>query len=106
LPLSSADPEKEQLELAKTKAAANLRRLKKENDDSDRESDSGGKKSMSKGIRKQDLALNQYENQIALDVVAPEDIPVGFEGNIEEARGIMSLMCHRYRRTRRYYRGT
>jgi ATPase family AAA domain-containing protein 1 len=80
LPLSSADPEKEQLELAKTKAAANLRRLKKENDDSDRESDGGGKRLMSKGVRKQDLALNQYENQIALDVVAPEDIPVGFEG--------------------------
>jgi len=26
------------------------------------------------------LILDQYENQIAMEVVAPEDIPVGFDG--------------------------
>ena len=39
---------------------------------------------MPRGIKKEDLALNQYENQIALDVVAPEDIPVGFEGSVKK----------------------
>lgn len=35
---------------------------------------------MPRGVRKEDLVLNQYESQVALEVVAPEDIPVGFEG--------------------------
>ena len=30
--------------------------------------------------RKEDLVLNQYEQMVALDVVAPEDIPTRFEG--------------------------
>ena len=30
--------------------------------------------------RKEDLVLNQYEQMIAAEVVAPEDIAVGFEG--------------------------
>ena len=43
-------------------------------------------------MRVEDLALNEYENQVALEVVAPEDIPVGFdaigglEGIIEELK--------------------
>ena len=32
-------------------------------------------------IRKEDLVLNQYEQMIATEVIAPEDIPVSFEGN-------------------------
>ena len=28
----------------------------------------------------EDLVLNEYENMVALEVVAPEDIPVGFAG--------------------------
>ena len=34
----------------------------------------------SMGPRKEDLILNQYEQTIASEVVAPEDIAVGFEG--------------------------
>ena len=32
------------------------------------------------GPRKEDLILNQYEQTIAVEVVAPEDITIGFEG--------------------------
>ena len=32
--------------------------------------------------RKEDLVLNQYEQMIAMDVVAPNDIPVSFEGRL------------------------
>jgi hypothetical protein len=39
--------------------------------------------------RKEDLVLNQYENQIAMEVVAPEDIPVGFEG--KSTKGLMDI---------------
>lgn len=35
-----------------------------------------------KRLRKEDLALNQYEQAIAMEVVAPEDIPVSFEGTL------------------------
>lgn len=43
-----------------------------------------------KRIRTEDLVLNQYESQIAMEVVAPEDIPVGFEGWIPTK---YSLIC-------------
>ena len=33
----------------------------------------------------EDLALNEYENLIALEMVAPEDIPVGFDGELNTA---------------------
>ena len=32
----------------------------------------------------EDLVLNEYENMVALEVVAPEDIPVGFAGEYFE----------------------
>lgn len=32
------------------------------------------------GPRIEDLDLNEYENMVALEVVPPEDIPVGFDG--------------------------
>ena len=31
-------------------------------------------------IRKEEFVLNQYEQTIAAEVVAPEDIAIGFEG--------------------------
>ncbi len=39
-----------------------------------------------KGPRVEDLVLNEYENMIALEVVAPEDISVGFDdiGGLDE----------------------
>ena len=31
--------------------------------------------------KKEELQLTQYERSIAMDLVAPEDIPIGFDGN-------------------------
>ena len=78
---TNIDPEKEIQEKARIKAVENLRRSRRikssaatgygeethTSDDSSR-------------IRIEDLALDQYESQIAVEVVSPEDIPVGFEG--------------------------
>ena len=79
---SAVDPEKEQHEQARLRAAANLRRLDRNDDEEDEGHDEarGGKKGVPRPPRKEDLVLNQYESQIAMEVVAPEDIPVGFEG--------------------------
>lgn len=79
---SHEDPEKAQHEQARLRAAANLRRLDKSRDDSDSEEDDDPKQpKKGKGrTKKEDLSLNQYESLIAMEVVAPEDIPVGFNG--------------------------
>ncbi|KAH8659060.1 P-loop containing nucleoside triphosphate hydrolase protein [Tricladium varicosporioides] len=77
LPLG-ADPEKEQHEQARVKAAANLRRLDRSKNDSDSDEDTDRRSRPSKA----ELQLDQYESQIALEVVAPEDIPVGFDADI------------------------
>jgi len=79
LPLGT-DPEKEQHEQARVKATANLRRLDRLKDDLDSEEDAGRGTDTSKRARKEDFNLDQYESQIAMEVVAPEDIPVGFDG--------------------------
>ncbi|KAK2760235.1 hypothetical protein FQN54_002302 [Arachnomyces sp. PD_36] len=71
------DPESQKKEEARKKSAAILRRLDGPAD-SDDESPSGRKKNPRKQ-RKEDLVLTQYEQAIAMDVVAPEDIPVSFE---------------------------
>ncbi|RKF54518.1 Protein MSP1 [Erysiphe neolycopersici] len=80
-----ADSEKEQHEQARLKAASNLRRLdQSKNDNSIGECKNGTDSSRRKP--KEDLVLDQYENQIALGVVAPDDIPVGFDdiGGLED----------------------
>ena len=81
LPLGN-DPEKEQHEQARVKAAANLRRLDKRRGegDSDSEDDSDRSRGKPRRTKKEDLVLDQYESQIALEVVSPEDISVGFDG--------------------------
>lgn len=80
LPLGT-DSEKEQHEQARVRAAANLRRLdKSRRQDDDSEDESGHATDGSRRPRKEDLSLDQYESQIAMEVVAPEDIPVGFDG--------------------------
>ena len=78
--LPTQDPEKEQHEQARVKAVANLRRLDRSRKDDDSEEYSGKEDNNSRRMRKEDLILDQYESQIAMEVVAPEDIPVGFDG--------------------------
>lgn len=87
---STHDAEREQHEQARLKAAANLRRLDavEDEDGYDSSEDSRGqrKKTRSRRPRREDLKLDQYESQIAMEVVAPEDIPVGFDdiGGLED----------------------
>ncbi|KAL4937645.1 hypothetical protein BDV06DRAFT_202446 [Aspergillus oleicola] len=78
--LDQNDPEKQKHEEQKRKSAAILRKL-----DGDRELDEAGSDNRSRPSRG-DLELNQYEQTIAMDVVAPNDIPVSFEdiGGLEE----------------------
>ncbi|KAL9129065.1 MAG: hypothetical protein Q9217_002372 [Psora testacea] len=60
----------------KSAAAAVLRRL----DPRDQDDGTQDAKAKVRRPRKEDLVLNQYEQMIAMDVVAPEDIPVKFDG--------------------------
>lgn len=83
--LTRLDPEAQQKEEARAKATAANRKLgailtgkrrKSHGDyDSDDETDSRGRRP-----RIQDLNLNTYEQTIAMEVVAPEEIPVTFDG--------------------------
>lgn len=78
LPLA-ADAEREQHEQARLRAVSNLRRLDRpSNEDSGDESESST--GAPKRSRKEDIVLDQYESRIAMEVVAPGDIPVGFDG--------------------------
>ncbi|KAL4902802.1 hypothetical protein BDW74DRAFT_57659 [Aspergillus multicolor] len=65
------DPDKQKKEEQQRKSAAILRKL---DGDIDETTDGAGQKS-----KKGDLVLSQYEQAIAMDVVAPEDIPVSFK---------------------------
>ena len=67
------DPESEQKEQARRKSAAILRRLDEPIDSDDDTQDARRRP------RKEDLVLSQYEQAIAMDVVAPDDIPVSFD---------------------------
>lgn len=67
-------PDQEQIN-RKATAAAVLRRLDRRRSDEDSHTESG----KSRRSRKEDLTLSQYEQIIAMDVVAPEDIPITFE---------------------------
>lgn len=60
---------------SKNAAAAVLRRLDTTKHDEESRSDEGRNRR-----RKEDLVLNEYERVVALGVIAPEDIPVKFEG--------------------------
>lgn len=60
---------------SKNAAAAVLRRLDTTKHDDESRSDEGRNRR-----RKEDLVLNEYERVVALGVIAPEDIPVKFEG--------------------------
>ncbi|PWY86843.1 ATPase family AAA domain-containing protein 1 [Aspergillus heteromorphus CBS 117.55] len=71
------DPESQKKEEQRRKSAAILRKLdggEESDEDSPRRGGKGGSRQ-----KKGDLVLNQYEQAIAMDVVAPDDIPVSFE---------------------------
>ncbi|KAI1922898.1 mitochondrial dynamin GTPase Msp1 [Ophidiomyces ophidiicola] len=70
------DPESQKREDAKRKSAAILRRLDREEDSDD---SSSSRKRKAQKSKKETLELTQYEQAIAMDVVAPEDISVSFE---------------------------
>ena len=71
------DPEdKKEQAHRKSAAAAVLRRL----DGPEIEGEHKDEDASSHRTRKEDLELNQYEQMIAMEVVAPEDIPVSFDG--------------------------
>lgn len=83
--LARLDPEAQQKEEARAKASAANRKLdailtsKRRKSygeyDSDEETERGGRRP-----RIQDLNLTTYEQTIAMEVVAPEEIPVSFDG--------------------------
>ncbi|KAJ5389473.1 uncharacterized protein N7496_000541 [Penicillium cataractarum] len=72
------DPESQKKEEQRQKSAAILRRLDG-GDDSDDGTSRGGSTKKGRRQRKGELTLNQYEQAVAMDVVAPEDINVSFE---------------------------
>lgn len=73
-----ADPDKEKHEQARRQAKAHLERLnRRRNIDANGEDENGDGKNIQ---RIEDLVLNEYENLVALEMVAPEDIHVGFDG--------------------------
>lgn len=71
-----ADPDKEKHERARQQAKAHLERL---NQRRQIEAEAGDESGGSRKSRVEDLVLNEYENLIALEMVAPEDISVGFD---------------------------
>lgn len=73
--LSRFDFEGKERTNKKLAAAAILRRL----DPRERDGESNEN---ARRPRKEDLELTQYEQMIAMDVVAPDDIPVSFEGRL------------------------
>lgn len=73
-----ADPDKEKHEQARRQAKAHLERLNRRRHADGADDDSGSKR----GPQIEELVLNEYENLIALEMVAPEDIHVGFNGEL------------------------
>ncbi|KAH7022478.1 P-loop containing nucleoside triphosphate hydrolase protein [Ilyonectria destructans] len=72
-----ADPDKEKHDQARRQAKAHLERLNRQRqvDDGYDDDDSGSRR----GPRVEELVLNEYENLVALEMVPPQDISVGFD---------------------------
>ena len=75
---SLQDPDKEKHDQARQRAEAHLEKLSRRRaaDGSDDEDTDDSRHRR----RIQELKLNEYENLIAMEMVAPEEIPVGFDG--------------------------
>ncbi|KAK5657676.1 hypothetical protein OQA88_2748 [Cercophora sp. LCS_1] len=80
------DPDREKHEQARLKAEANLQRIRKLRKEPSGGEAGDGSDESGHASRLDNLVLNEYENQVALEVVAPEDIPVGFSdiGGLED----------------------
>jgi ATPase family AAA domain-containing protein 1 len=80
------DPEREKHDQARLKAQANLQRIRRSKRQIANEGENGSGSDERHGARVEDLVLDDYENQVAMEVVAPEDIPVGFDdiGGLED----------------------
>jgi hypothetical protein len=86
--LTRLDPEAPQKEEAKRKASAASRKLdailankaREYDSEDDEEYGSGRRRRRRSRPRTEDLQLTSYEQTIAMEVVAPEDIPVSFDG--------------------------
>ncbi|KAH7121203.1 P-loop containing nucleoside triphosphate hydrolase protein [Dendryphion nanum] len=89
--LSRLDPDAQQKEEARQKASAASRKLdailanKARDYDSEDEDENGyrssrsGRRRKEERMRPEDLALTSYEQTIAMEVVAPDEIPVSFD---------------------------
>ncbi|KAL6710893.1 mitochondrial dynamin GTPase Msp1 [Coniothyrium glycines] len=83
--LTRLDPEAQQKEEARAKASAATRKLdailatKRRNGYGEYDSDDDETDSRQRRPRIQDLHLNTYEQTIAMEVVAPEEIPITFD---------------------------
>ncbi|KPM36199.1 hypothetical protein AK830_g10366 [Neonectria ditissima] len=73
-----ADPDKEKHEQARRQAKAHLERLNRHRQAEDDYDDDDGSSSR-RGPRVEELILNEYENLVALEMVPPQDISVGFD---------------------------
>ncbi|KAI5466552.1 P-loop containing nucleoside triphosphate hydrolase protein [Mariannaea sp. PMI_226] len=72
-----ADPDKEKHDQARRQAKAHLERLNRHRQaDDEYDDDSGNSR---RGPRPEELVLNEYENLVALEMVPPQDISVGFD---------------------------
>jgi hypothetical protein len=75
-----ADPDREKHEQASLRAKAHLERLQRQRDKAQGQEGGSSDDGAQQSGRIEDLALNQYENIVAMDMVAPQDIAVGFDG--------------------------
>jgi len=105
-----ADPDKEKHDQTRQQAKAHLERINRCHVGDNDTSRVNGEGSNPKKI--EDLALNEYENLVALEMVSPEDIHVGFQGTSflqfqQYLRVVLtsSSDCTRYWGTGRDHRG-
>lgn len=83
------DPEAGRKAELRTGSAAILRKLDKPVPEDDGSVENEG----APRPRKEDLVLNQYEQAIAMELVAPEDIPITFDGTPYAFTGNCSSEC-------------
>jgi len=81
-----SDPEAMHQEEIRRKSKANLRRL-----DGRPESENASEDTGFRRPRKEELQLNQYEQVISTELIAPEDIAITFDGKLTNAQSTRNL---------------